>query len=93
VATLLPEDGPGEPGPGGAVESRGPFHAQHGFYNGLLSREREVLREMRRLAGRRPEAWRKTVERSDIEPMEALVEQFEQRLRFWQHREREASPD
>jgi hypothetical protein len=45
-----------------------------------------MVQEMRRLAGGRPEAGRRAVERSDVEPMEALIEQFEQRLRFWRQR-------
>jgi hypothetical protein len=61
---------------------------QVSFYRQLLSFEREVLEHMRRLASDRPGELREAVERSNIEPMHALIEQFEQRLDFWQERER-----
>jgi hypothetical protein len=62
---------------------------QIGFYRELLSFEREVLEQMRSLsAGRPPELW-EAVERSNIEPMQALIEQFEQRLSFWQERQQD----
>lgn len=65
---------------------------QVSFYRELLSFEREVLRQMRSLAASHPEEVRRAVERSNIEPMEALIEQFEQRLSFWQQREHQVSP-
>jgi hypothetical protein len=66
---------------------------QINFYRQLVSFEREVLEHMRSLAAGYPEELRGAVERSDIEPMEALIEQFEQRLSFWQQRDRELSSD
>ena len=66
---------------------------QVSFYRELLSFEREILEQMRRLAASHPEEVRRAVERSNIEPMEALIEQFGQRLTFWQQREHEIGRD
>jgi hypothetical protein len=55
--------------------------------------ERAVLEHMRELVAHHPENLRGAVERSDIEPMEALIPGVQQRLRFWQQRERELSSD
>jgi hypothetical protein len=61
---------------------------QINFYRQLLKYEQEVLEQMRRLVAGRPATLREAVERSNIEPMQELIEQFEQRLSFWQERER-----
>jgi hypothetical protein len=66
---------------------------QISFYGELLTFEREVLAQMRSLAASHPQELRGAVERSNIEPMEALIEQFEGRLSFWQQRQHELSPD
>jgi hypothetical protein len=66
---------------------------QISFYDQLLSFEREVLEQMRSLVASQPQELRRAIERSDIEPMKTLIEQFEQRLRFWQQRDREVGPD
>jgi hypothetical protein len=70
------------------TNSRPEIGHQIAFYRELLSLEQEVLEHMRRLAAARPAELREAVERSNVEPMEALIEQFEQRLNFWQERER-----
>jgi hypothetical protein len=76
-----------------STDSLSDIARQVSFYRELLSFEREVLEQMRRLAASHPDEVRRAVERSNIEPMEALIEQFGQRLSFWQQREREVSPD
>jgi hypothetical protein len=52
-----------------------------------------VLEQMRSLVASLPQELRRAIERSDIEPMTALIEQFEQRLSFWQQRDRNVRPD
>jgi hypothetical protein len=69
------------------------FRRQIRYYRHLLSFERECLERMRGLTASRPELLRPGVESSDLQPMEALIEQFQQRLRYWQQRERELSSD
>jgi hypothetical protein len=66
---------------------------QISFYGQLLSFERDVLEQMQSLAASHTQELRRAVQRSNIEPMEAPIEQFEGRLSFWQQRERELSPD
>jgi hypothetical protein len=82
----LADEGSEELAPEGGIDSADVSQARLGFYGRLLSYERGMVQEMRRLVGGRPEAGRRAVERSDVEPMEALIEQFEQRLRFWRQR-------
>jgi len=62
-------------------------------YREMLSFEQEILERMRRWARSRPDSLRRAVEISDIEPMEALVGQFRERLSYWQERERQLSQD
>jgi hypothetical protein len=93
VPTLLAEEGSGEPAPEGPTRPSGLSRTQLRFYESLLRYERAILQEMRRLIEGRPESGRRAVERSDVEPMEALIEQFEQRLRFWRQQSREALSD
>jgi hypothetical protein len=76
-----------EPGPN--TESPHEIALQISFYGHLLDFEREVLEHMRRLAASSSEELRWALHQSNIEPMEALIEQFERRLRFWQQRETE----
>jgi hypothetical protein len=93
VATLLAEEGSGEPAPEGATGSADLSRTQLRFYESLLRYERAMLQEMRRLIEGRPQAGRRAVERSDVEPMEALIEQLEQRLRFWRQQSSGARSD
>ena len=70
-------------------------HVQRGIvvYREMLSFEQEILERMRRWARSRPDSLRRAIEASDIEPMEALLEQFRERLSFWQERERQLNQD
>lgn len=65
---------------------------QIAFYRQLLSFEREMLERMRGFAADHHEDLQRVVQLSNIEPMEALIEQLQQRLSFWQQRERELGP-
>src|SRR5205807_1864757 len=80
----------------GLVSGSDPLsYVQRGIvvYREMLSFEQEILERMRRWARSRPDSLRRAVEISDIEPMEALVEQFRERLNYWQERERQLSQD
>jgi hypothetical protein len=83
-------DGPSRVQEGASPDTDSPVEIgrQLDFYRQLLNFEREVLEQMRRLSASRPAALKEAVERSNIEPMQELIEQFEQRLSFWQERER-----
>lgn len=74
-------------------ESPHEIERQITFYGHLLDFEREVLEHMRRLAASSSEELRRALDESNIEPMEALIEQFERRLSFWRQRETELRSD
>jgi hypothetical protein len=61
---------------------------QIGFYGHLLNFEQAMLERMRTLASSQPEEFRATIERFDIQPMEAMIGEFRQRLTFWQQLDR-----
>ncbi|MBJ7597836.1 MAG: hypothetical protein DLM67_08710 [Candidatus Nephthysia bennettiae] len=71
------------------TESPHEIALQISFYGHLLDFEREVLEHMRRLAASSSKDLQRALQQSNIEPMEALIEQFEQRLSFWRQREAE----
>ena len=75
------------------TESPDEIARQISFYGQLLEFEREVLEHMRRLAASSSEEVRRTLQDSNIQPMEALIQQFEGRLSFWRQREAELRPD
>jgi hypothetical protein len=56
------------------------------FYEELLQVERAVLARMEELAGARSEKLRAAVMATNIEPLRALINDFEERLRFWQQK-------
>jgi hypothetical protein len=58
------------------------------FYRELLIFEREMLAGMRSWVQDRPGEVRQVIERDDIEPMEAHIKEFQERLRLWQDRAR-----
>jgi hypothetical protein len=58
-------------------------------YREMLRFEEEILQRMRSWATSQPDGIRRSVQASDIEPMERLVEQFRERLAYWQQRERQ----
>ncbi len=58
-------------------------------YREMLNFEQEILERMRRWARSRPVGIRRAVEVSDIEPMQVLIEQFRERLSYWQERDRQ----
>ena len=75
------------------TESPDEIARQISFYGQLLEFEREVLEHMRRLGASSSEELRRTLQDSNIQPMEALIQQFEGRLSFWRQREAELRPD
>jgi hypothetical protein len=72
-----------DPGPSTAVR-RG-----IAVYREMLRFEEEILQRMQSWARSQPDGIRRSVQASDIEPMERLVEQFRERLVYWQQRERQ----
>lgn len=63
------------------------------LYGKLLSFEQEVLEAMRSWAQNRPTELRRIIQRDEIDPMEAMIEQFQQRLSIWRERERRLRPE
>ena len=102
---MADEDGHREGWQGGGETTAGdmPIEAEEGpgtdlsmpvrrgiaVYREMLRFEQEMLTRMRSWAVSQPEAIRRAVHDSDIEPMELLVEQFRDRLAYWQERERQ----
>jgi hypothetical protein len=96
-----PPDGPSEVFLEGLLGAERELQAKNGllslseigrqivFYRQLLGFEREMLERMRNFAADHQEDLRRAVELSNIEPMEALIDQLQERLSFWQQRERE----
>ena len=62
------------------------------LYGKLLSFEQEVLEAMRSWAQNRPAELRRIIQRDEIDPMEAMIEQFHHRLTIWRERERRLRP-
>ncbi len=63
------------------------------MYADLLELEKQVLARMQELAAQRPPEQRAVVEKSNIEPLEQLIAEFEERLRFWRDRQAEQAAD
>ncbi len=85
----LPRGGRGED-----PESSSLAHAERWaiFYRELVNVETEVLGRMEQLAAGKPDDVRAAVQTSNIDPMEELIREFQQRLDFWEQRAGELKP-
>ena len=77
-------DMPPEPDPATAAADEAEYWLA--FYEELIAVERRALDRMRELSGRVTDEVRAEVERTNIQPLESMIEELEDRNTRWQQR-------
>jgi hypothetical protein len=83
-------------GPQGAeAEAAAPERARHwaAFYQELIGYEERILESMRELSAGMSAGEKEAVKKTNLEPLEELIDDFRRRLELWRRRIEDEEPD